>query len=174
MILQWSIGLGIAFWFPQGDRLLADRFVISGELEQYSGSALAWEQRLEEASSISISQNNVSPPQRPNFPELQPPIPENPIPETPIPEGEVPIEFPTRSQSSCPQPTANPEGDRDTIIVRAFEFSGNTAFESDRLTQELAAYTNIPLTFAQLLQAKSCISDLYLQEGYLTTGAFLP
>ncbi|MBP0017776.1 MAG: ShlB/FhaC/HecB family hemolysin secretion/activation protein [Cyanobacteria bacterium SBLK] len=174
MILQWSIGLGVVFLFPQGDRLLADRFAISGELEKYSGSAIAWERFIKGDQSLSIAQNNVSPPQRPNFPELQLPIPETPIPETPIPEEEVPIELPEGSQSSCPQPTANPEGDRDTIIVREFEFSGNTAFESDRLARELTAYTNIPLTFAQLLQAKSCISDLYLQEGYITTGAFLP
>jgi hemolysin activation/secretion protein len=174
MIVQWSIGLGIAFLFHQEDGFLSKDLLTSGEAEQYSSRKIDWENPLGRDNSLSISQNDVSSPQRPNFPDLQPPIPEPTIPETPIPEREVPIELPEGSQLSCPQPTANPEGDRDTIVIQAFEFVGNTAFQSDRLAQELQAYTNIPITFAQLLQAKSCITDLYLSEGYITTGAFLP
>ncbi|WP_204103074.1 MULTISPECIES: ShlB/FhaC/HecB family hemolysin secretion/activation protein [Spirulina sp. CCY15215] len=156
--MQWVIYLGVALTILRGHFAFAstDIFAInSEELEQNN----------------LFSQNPLNIPQ-PS--DLQPQPPSPPIPETPIPVLEDPIELPTVDRLSCPKPTANPEGDRDTIVIQAFEFTGNTAFDGDRLARELAGYTNIPITFAQLLQAKSCLTDLYVREGYITTGAFLP
>lgn len=157
-ILQWGIYLGVALPILRGHFAFAstDMFVITSE---------------------KLGQNHLFSQNIPNIPQpsdLQPQPPSPPIPETPIPVLEDPLELPEVDRLSCPKPTANPEGDRDTIIIQAFKFKGNTAFNSDRLARELAAYTNIPITFAQLLQAKSCLTDLYVREGYITTGAFLP
>ncbi len=42
------------------------------------------------------------------------------------------------------------------------------------MTELLAKFTNKPITFAQLLEARSEITELYIQEGYVTSGAYIP
>lgn len=61
-----------------------------------------------------------------------------------------------------------------TITVEAFEVVGNTVFTSTELTDLLVPYTNRPLTFSELLQARSAITDYYVQQGYVTSGAIIP
>jgi len=71
-------------------------------------------------------------------------------------------------------PTNNSIEITDSIRVERFEFKGNTVFTSDELQQVVSTYLNRNLTFADLLQARSDITNFYLKKGYITSGAFLP
>ncbi|TAD79782.1 MAG: ShlB/FhaC/HecB family hemolysin secretion/activation protein [Oscillatoriales cyanobacterium] len=61
-----------------------------------------------------------------------------------------------------------------TISVKAFRVTGSTVFSAEEFAQLLAPYTNRPLTFAELLAARSAVTQLYVEQGYSTSGAFLP
>ena len=61
-----------------------------------------------------------------------------------------------------------------TISVKQFEFVGNTVFSTAELRSEIAKFTNKPVSFAQLVQAANQITQLYVSQGYITTGAYIP
>ncbi|MEH1880971.1 ShlB/FhaC/HecB family hemolysin secretion/activation protein [Nostoc sp.] len=51
---------------------------------------------------------------------------------------------------------------------------GSTVFSPEKLNQVLAEFINKPITFAQLLEARSKITELYINAGYVTSGAYIP
>jgi hemolysin activation/secretion protein len=61
-----------------------------------------------------------------------------------------------------------------TITVNQFEVLGSTVFTKAELDQILFPFTKRPITFSELLQARSQITDLYVAKGYITSGAFIP
>lgn len=61
-----------------------------------------------------------------------------------------------------------------TIVVDKFVFVGNTAFSQAELNQAIASFRNKPISFAQLVRAADVITQLYVERGYITTGAYLP
>ena len=60
------------------------------------------------------------------------------------------------------------------IEVEQFDFVGNTVFSNAELNQKLASYRSQPISFAQLVQAANKISELYIKQGYITSGAYVP
>ncbi len=87
-------------------------------------------------------------------PELQ--VPETPGPEAPVlPGGEVP-------------------GSEVTVVVDRFEVVGSTVFSEAALQAAVAPFVGRPLTLAELLQARTAITQLYIDGGYLSSGAFIP
>ncbi len=62
----------------------------------------------------------------------------------------------------------------DTIIIQSFQFEGNTAFSSEELAGVIQNYTNRPISFSELLQARFDITQYYISKGYLTSGAYIP
>jgi filamentous hemagglutinin family protein len=60
------------------------------------------------------------------------------------------------------------------ISVERFEIGGNQAFDSNELAKIVAPFTKKPLSFAELLQARSAITKYYTQRGYITSGAYIP
>lgn len=64
------------------------------------------------------------------------------------------------------------------INIERFDFDGATIFKQERLREEIKEFTNTnttqPITFTQLLQAASKITNLYIREGYATSGAYIP
>ena len=99
-------------------------------------------------------------------------IPVLPAPEPPelqpLPPTEAPLE---RPKPPPPEPTRDVPG---TVTVREFEIVGSTIFSQAQLQQATADFVNRPLTFAQLLQAAARVTQLYLEEGYITSGAYIP
>ena len=98
-------------------------------------------------------------PERPKLPQPQPlPPSNNPVDESliapPLPEAVIDVP--------------------GTVKVEAFEFPGSTVFSRAELNQAIAKYTNRPLSFAQLVQAANEITKLYVERGYITSGAYLP
>jgi hypothetical protein len=103
-------------------------------------------------------------------PNPVPPLPpEQPLP-TPQPSPPAPIEIE-------PLPVTPPEARPEipgTIAVKAFEFEGNTAISSERLSEITAQFTNKPITFAELLQVETVITQEYVNAGYINSGAVIP
>ena len=61
-----------------------------------------------------------------------------------------------------------------TITVNRFEVLGSNVFTQAELDQILLSFTKRPITFSELLQVRSQITDLYISRGYITSGAFIP
>ncbi len=72
-------------------------------------------------------------------------------------------------------PEIEPEQDTsETIRVERFVFVGNTVFDNEQLQEVVAPYVGKDITFAEVLAARSAITNLYLQNGYTTSGALIP
>lgn len=98
------------------------------------------------------------------------PEPSQPEEPQPLPSPENPLE---RSLEVPPVP----ESVLDipgTIVIEKFDFVGSTVFTSEELNQAIADFTNKPISFAQLVQAASAITKLYVSQGYITSGAYIP
>lgn len=106
----------------------------------------------------------IPPPQ-----ELIPPTPPpnlSPLTPTPPPNLEIPAPVPA-------QPTV-PGNIPGTVVVKRFDVVGSTVFSQAELAAVTAPFTNRPISFAELLQAQSAITQYYTQRGYLTSGAVIP
>lgn len=85
----------------------------------------------------------------------------------PVDELLKPINPQTNPVPEIPQPN-------DTFVVREFRIVDSTIFSSEELDALVKPYTNRPITFADLLQVRAAIASLYIQNGYITSGAFIP
>jgi len=113
-------------------------------------------------------------------PVIIPPPPQDiqPFP-TPIPSPELPQPLPPPEEllePSSPTPTTpeNIPGGLRTINVERFEVVGSTVFSPEQLAKVLAPFTNRPISFAELFSARSAITQLYFDNGYITSGAYIP
>ncbi len=97
------------------------------------------------------------------------PTPEQPQPQ-PLPSLEKPLQVPPIAPPT-PDEIQNVPG---TIVVQKFEFVGSTVFSQQQLQQATADFVGKSITFAELLQAANQITQLYLQRGYITSGAYIP
>ncbi|MBD0342858.1 MAG: ShlB/FhaC/HecB family hemolysin secretion/activation protein [Microcoleus sp. Co-bin12] len=103
-------------------------------------------------------------PLRRNLPPLPEPAPPAPLP---TPEQLLPPAVPAPAQ---PAELPKIPG---TIKVDRFEVVGSTVFSKQELDAALEDFVGRPLTFAQLLQARSAVSQLYISKGYITSGALI-
>ncbi|MGB3206629.1 MAG: POTRA domain-containing protein, partial [Crinalium sp.] len=111
----------------------------------------------------SIPPQDITPPPQPT-PQPTPTTPQLPPPEELLTPPSV-----------TPQPGEVPESSiPGTLTVKRFEFTGNTAISSQELATVTAPYTNRPISFAELLQARSTVTQLYIDKGYVTSGALIP
>ncbi len=99
-------------------------------------------------------------------PETQEPIPE-PVP-LPLPEELLPL---PSTPSELPEPGLDVPG---TIVVDKFEVIGSTVFSDAELAAATENYIGQPITFAELFEVRSAITNLYIEAGYISSGAFLP
>ncbi|NJN89591.1 MAG: ShlB/FhaC/HecB family hemolysin secretion/activation protein [Leptolyngbyaceae cyanobacterium SL_5_14] len=58
--------------------------------------------------------------------------------------------------------------------MSGFEVVGSTVFDDATLAEATAPFTNRPISFAELLQARSAVTQLYIDAGYVTSGALIP
>jgi hemolysin activation/secretion protein len=61
-----------------------------------------------------------------------------------------------------------------TIEVRAFEFSGNSAFSDEELASITDPYIGEGRRYSALLEARDRITRAYIDAGYISSGAVLP
>jgi len=100
----------------------------------------------------------------PNPSQTPRPLPE----ETPSPPPEPQLQTPPIQES--PEVTS-PSG--DSIFIKKIEVLGNTILE-DEIAKLIQPYENRSVTFEELLELRSTIIQLYIKNGYITSGAFLP
>ena len=92
-----------------------------------------------------------------------------PLPgETPSPPPEPELQTPPTQDS--PEVTS-PSGER--IFIKKIEVQGNTVLQ-DEIAALTQPYSNREVTFEDLLELRSQITQLYIKNGYITSGAFLP
>lgn len=60
------------------------------------------------------------------------------------------------------------------IVVTNFEFLGNSVFSSQELNQVVKSYRDRPLTLSELFQARTAITKIYTDQGYVNSGAYIP
>lgn len=119
-------------------------------------------------------ENNDFPPS--NLPPIQdiPRIPEAPEPEPePLPTLPSPEEL-LGPDIISPTDDSNAPLGEGTFTVTRFEIIGSTVFSEAELAAVTAPFTNRPLTFTELLEARSAVTQLYVDQGYITSGAFVP
>ncbi|MDJ0516792.1 MAG: ShlB/FhaC/HecB family hemolysin secretion/activation protein [Trichodesmium sp. MO_231.B1] len=59
-------------------------------------------------------------------------------------------------------------------VIQQFNFVGNTKFSNEELQQQLQPYLGKPITFAELIAARTTITQYYTENNYITSGAFIP
>jgi hemolysin activation/secretion protein len=119
------------------------------------------------------------PPPGVNIPPTAPDAVEQTIPkpsESPRPlPGETPTLPPLPELQTPPTPESPevtpPSG--DSIFIQKIEVLGNTVLQ-DEIAALTQTYSNREVTFEELLELRSAIIQLYIKNGYITSGAFLP
>lgn len=107
-------------------------------------------------------------------PQPSPPLPG--IPPPPAPPSELLPNLPPSP------PDAAPSNLPIQFRVTGFKFEGGTVFKDEELLSAIAESlkldpaTLLPreFTFAELLEARSAITKLYIAKGYITSGALIP
>lgn len=108
---------------------------------------------------------------------LEPPSQRFPRPETlPAPALPSPEELlRPRGPQLDPETGEQPEGEVPaTIVVQGFEVVGSTVFSPEELEAATQPFTQRPISLSELFQARSAITQLYLDRGYITSGAYIP
>ncbi|MEL7008115.1 MAG: ShlB/FhaC/HecB family hemolysin secretion/activation protein [Cyanobacteria bacterium J06588_4] len=81
-----------------------------------------------------------------------------------------------QAQSTSSAPPINTSADNipEQIIVKDFNVVGSSIFTEQELNQAVKSYRNRPLTLSELFQARSTITKLYTDKGYVSSGAYIP
>ena len=103
---------------------------------------------------------NPVPPQSPELPQPQPLTPQ-----------QEPLQRPSTEEQIPAQEIPEIPGE---FTFTSFEFVGGTIFSEEQLKEVTAEFVGKPITFSQLLQAANKVTELYVQEGYVTSGAYIP
>lgn len=111
-----------------------------------------------------------------SLPPSAPEIIEHTIPQPT--ESPLPTETPTPSQPSLQtpsviQPPSITSPMRDRFFVKKVEVLGNTVLK-DKITELTKVLENRNVTFEDLLKLRADITQLYIDNSYVTSGAFLP
>jgi hemolysin activation/secretion protein len=122
---------------------------------------------------LAVMASEASAQSAPALPPFQVPQPPQ-LPDDTIQSPEIehtPLESP-----SIPAPTFSPEPApiETAIVVSEFNFIGNTVFSDEQLGELARPYMNREIAFSELVQLRSEITDLYVNSGYVTSGAYLP
>ncbi len=93
-----------------------------------------------------------------------PSLREAPAP-TPLPSDQAPTVPPAASEERLPPVK---------VFVREFQFEGQTVFPSQDLQALAAPYRNREVTTEDLERLRTAVTLLYVQRGYVTSGAVIP
>ncbi|WP_189523532.1 ShlB/FhaC/HecB family hemolysin secretion/activation protein [Nostoc sp. PA-18-2419] len=170
MIDKYSINIAILWLLP------LDICISFSTLASIPLKAQAVASTKQPNNNFILSQRAVSPPQDiPPPQDIQPPSPPSPLP-----SPEPPQQLPPPAElflPSTPTPTPEqpvPDKFPQTIVVQRFEVIGSTVFSPKQLAEATAEFTKRPISLSQVYQARSKITDLYVKNGYITSGAYIP
>ncbi|MEM9272633.1 MAG: ShlB/FhaC/HecB family hemolysin secretion/activation protein [Cyanobacteria bacterium P01_F01_bin.143] len=117
---------------------------------------------------LAQAQNAPSPP-----PGISP-LPSQPEPVEPEPLPSLEEILPELQETT---PGVSPniiEDIPNKVFIKKFEIIGSTVFTPEELASVLAPYTMRRISFAELLEAQQAINRLYITNGYITSGTFIP
>lgn len=116
----------------------------------------------------------MAPPARAQVFEELPRIPEEPPPEPePLPPLPNPEEL-LQPGRPLPPPVTPPIPIEETFAISGYEVLGSTVFPAETLAKVTQPFTGPDRTFSDILNARSAITDLYIRNGYITSGAIVP
>lgn len=103
-------------------------------------------------------------------PDLQPeePLPAEPLPQLP------PIDELLGNPEEPNTPPNITGGSDQTFVISGIQLAGSTVFSTEDFAELFAEYTGRPVTFDELLQLRSVVTQRYVEAGFLTSGAFIP
>jgi len=101
-------------------------------------------------------------------------VPTTPNPPEVPPQFLPPVDDLLKPNNQQTRPSLEAPDPSKTFIVREFRVIDSTVFSADELAEVVKPFTNRPIRFAELLQARVAIADLYIRNGYITSGAFIP
>jgi hemolysin activation/secretion protein len=118
-----------------------------------------------------LTAQSVQPPDpRGTEPPSLEPLPEPVLP-APLPPPEELLPSPGEPPTTPEQP---PTDAPQTITVDRFEVTGSTVFSPADFAKVTEPFTKRPITLTDLFQVRSAITELYVERGYITSGAFIP
>ncbi|HEY9872512.1 MAG TPA: ShlB/FhaC/HecB family hemolysin secretion/activation protein [Candidatus Obscuribacterales bacterium] len=129
---------------------------------------------------LPIKAQTIAPSQIPN--SIPPPLPITPTP-PPLPSPQdllkpYPTSPPLPAPPPSPQTPINPETPSNTVsitfTIERFDVVGSTVFSKEQLDRVLARFTKRPLSFSELFEVRSAVTKLYTDNGYTTSGAYIP
>ncbi|MDZ8224347.1 MULTISPECIES: ShlB/FhaC/HecB family hemolysin secretion/activation protein [unclassified Nostoc] len=138
------------------------------------GSIISSPVKAQAVNTTQLPPSNSIPQQLPPPQDVQPPLP------SPVPSPEPPQPLPPPAElfpPSTPTPTPDnplPDNLPQTIVVERFEVVGSTVFSPEELALATAEFTKRPISLTEVYQARSKITDLYVKNGYITSGAYIP
>ncbi|MEO0457499.1 MAG: POTRA domain-containing protein [Cyanobacteria bacterium P01_A01_bin.114] len=91
-----------------------------------------------------------------------------PLPVLPPPEELLPN---TPPAPSVPEST---NGEGTSFFIDDIEVVGSTAFGQEDFAEILDRYRGRQVSFAELLELRSAITQFYVDRGFVTSGAFIP
>jgi hemolysin activation/secretion protein len=97
-------------------------------------------------------------------------LPDREMQEMPLPAAE-PLTLP--NELLPPPQLPEPEQERLKVKVDRIEVIGSTRFKLEDFAKVVAPYAGRELTFAELVQARTAVTKLYTEKGYVTTGALI-
>ncbi|MEM6611859.1 MAG: ShlB/FhaC/HecB family hemolysin secretion/activation protein [Cyanobacteria bacterium P01_C01_bin.72] len=78
----------------------------------------------------------------------------------------------TAQQTQTPSP--NPKNIPGTIVLKRFEIIGNRVIPESEIDSLLEPYLLRPISFIELFEVQQVITQLFVERGYLTSGAYIP
>ncbi|MBE9064629.1 ShlB/FhaC/HecB family hemolysin secretion/activation protein [cf. Phormidesmis sp. LEGE 11477] len=117
------------------------------------------------------------PEQPPNLPPAGNILPELPpdddLPDEPLPP--LPSLEELFGEPSDPNlPPGVLEGGEETFVVSEIQLAGSTVFSDEDFAELFDRFTDVPITFNELLQVRSAVTQRYVEAGFVTSGAFIP
>ena len=103
--------------------------------------------------------------------ETLPPQPQPQEPETLPPLDQI---LPELENPTLPGDSGTNINFSNTIFVKKFEVIGSTVFAPEEFKEVLKPYTSKRISFSEILEAQLAIDRLYFEQGYVTSGTFLP
>ena len=80
----------------------------------------------------------------------------------------------TSSARLVAQTPINPQSIPETMVLSRFNIIGNNVISQPEIDAVLKPYLFRPISFMELIAAQQAVTQLYIDSGYFTTGAFIP
>lgn len=90
--------------------------------------------------------------------------------------SETPVRYLASAIDSEPDSVAANKDEEipEQIVVKKFDVVGSSVFSKRELDRAIESYRDRPLTLPELFQARSVITKLYTDRGYISSGAYIP